>query len=447
MTKFTTSVLLSILPFIWFLLPTINNTSINTKEILLSKKSINTNLVCDPDRDRQALIDLYNATDGDNWINNTNWRSDLPISDWHGITAISDCVTEIDLNNNALSGTIPISIGDLSELQYIDLRQNNLSGSIPTEIGNLTNLLNLSLYENQLTGEIPSTIGNLTLLKGFSLNDNQFSGSIPDEIGQLTQLENIFLSNSGISGEIPITIGNLINLQGLFMTGNGLTNIPSTIGNLSSLTSLYLSNNAIIGGLPTTIGNLTSLEILALGDNIGLGGTIPESLGNLTQLKRLYLYNNGLTGSIPESLANLRNLEYFYLFTNQLEGCFPEALLALCDRLSFSNDSDNPGYDLTDNPNLPNDGDFTGFCVGTIISCETENSCRYQDSLTLVTLYNSLEGDNWTENTNWLTDQPINTWYGVTVNGEGCVSQLYMTENNIGGQLPPEIGKAIARKK
>ncbi|MYC35119.1 MAG: fibronectin type III domain-containing protein [Chloroflexi bacterium] len=35
--------------------------------------------------DREALIALYNATDGSNWIINTNWLSDLPLNEWYGV--------------------------------------------------------------------------------------------------------------------------------------------------------------------------------------------------------------------------------------------------------------------------------------------------------------------------------------------------------------------------
>ena len=34
--------------------------------------------------EREALIALYNATDGDNWENNTNWCSDKPLNEWYG---------------------------------------------------------------------------------------------------------------------------------------------------------------------------------------------------------------------------------------------------------------------------------------------------------------------------------------------------------------------------
>ena len=35
---------------------------------------------------RQALVDFYNATDGDHWKINTNWCSDKPIDEWYGVT-------------------------------------------------------------------------------------------------------------------------------------------------------------------------------------------------------------------------------------------------------------------------------------------------------------------------------------------------------------------------
>ena len=40
--------------------------------------------------DRSALVALYNATDGDNWTNNTNWLSDEPLGDWFGVTTDAD---------------------------------------------------------------------------------------------------------------------------------------------------------------------------------------------------------------------------------------------------------------------------------------------------------------------------------------------------------------------
>ena len=115
------------------------------------------------DTDREALVALYDLTDGDNWESNTYWKSDRPLGDWWGVDTDSDGrVTRIDLVRNNLSGPIPIEIGNLNKLRDIDLHSNNLSDIIPTEIGNLTNLEKLNLGSNDLSGSIPTEIGNLT---------------------------------------------------------------------------------------------------------------------------------------------------------------------------------------------------------------------------------------------------------------------------------------------
>ena len=39
-----------------------------------------------PETDREALVALYNATGGPHWKINNNWLSDVPISEWIGVT-------------------------------------------------------------------------------------------------------------------------------------------------------------------------------------------------------------------------------------------------------------------------------------------------------------------------------------------------------------------------
>ncbi|MYG21682.1 MAG: hypothetical protein F4168_04735, partial [Gemmatimonadetes bacterium] len=56
----------------------------------------------------------------------------------------------------------------------------------------------------------------------------------------------------------------------------------------------------------------------------------------------------------------------------------------------------------------------------------------------LVALYNATGGPNWTNNTNWLTDNDISTWYGVTV-FNGQVTALYLGRNNLMGEIPAEL--------
>lgn len=56
------------------------------------------------------------------------------------------------------------------------------------------------------------------------------------------------------------------------------------------------------------------------------------------------------------------------------------------------------------------------------------------DSTELVKFYDATGGMNWTNQ--WVLTAPVNTWHGVTVNGEGCVTSLALENNNLAGNIP-----------
>ena len=109
--------------------------------------------------DREALVALYNATDGENWYYNANWLSDAPLGEWEGVTTNDDGrVVVLYLSNNFLSGEIPPELGSLSNLTALSLDTNAFSGEIPPELGSLSNLIDLSLGNNELSGCVPSSL-------------------------------------------------------------------------------------------------------------------------------------------------------------------------------------------------------------------------------------------------------------------------------------------------
>ena len=72
------------------------------------------------DTDREALVALYDATDGDDWNDNTNWNSDKPLDQWYGIrTDNNGRVIWISLHSNILTGSIPPELGDLANLMNL----------------------------------------------------------------------------------------------------------------------------------------------------------------------------------------------------------------------------------------------------------------------------------------------------------------------------------------
>lgn len=62
------------------------------------------------------------------------------------------------------------------------------------------------------------------------------------------------------------------------------------------------------------------------------------------------------------------------------------------------------------------------------------------DRAALVALYNSTDGPNWEKSDNWLSDEPLSEWYGITVNLTGRVTVLGLGDNNLDGTLPAELG-------
>ena len=299
---------------------------------------------CAPLTDHDILVALYDATGGPDWTNNDNWLTDSPLRDWHGVQVDSEGrVASLSLHANALAGSIPPELGNLTRLRALQLggtddpnvrfRQvgNGLTGPIPPELGNLSELRVLSLSGNAgLTGSIPSELGNLSNLRDLHLGSNNLKGPIPSELGDLSNLEGLILRNNDFSTSIPPELGKLSNLTSLRLGNAGLTgSIPSELGRLSNLTALILERNDLRGPIPPELGRLANLDTLALGRN-GLSGPIPTELGHLPRLLQLLLSNNELTGPVPDALSALATLEALELTNNAgMSGALPSSLTAL----------------------------------------------------------------------------------------------------------------------
>ena len=76
-----------------------------------------------------------------------------------------------------------------------------------------------------------------------------------------------------------------------------------------------------------------------------------------------------------------------------------------------------------------------------------EDSSVFIDRAALVAFYNATNGDDWTSNTNWLTDVHIYGWYGATVDIDGRVTRLILEENNLAGEMPAELGDLSSLKE
>ncbi len=132
--------------------------------------------------ERDTLEKLFGDTGGEFWVNSTLWNTEAPICSWFGVLCgdgdlqDNSGITHIQLNSNALSGTLPSEIWTLPTLKSLKMDDNeslsiNLQGianaadtleilslsyvmmSSVAGLGSLTNLRKLSLIGNDLTGK------------------------------------------------------------------------------------------------------------------------------------------------------------------------------------------------------------------------------------------------------------------------------------------------------
>ncbi len=103
-----------------------------------------------------ALVDLYNNTNGPAGRKrySTTWLNG-PVNTWEGVLMNGTRVVGIHLEQANLNGTLPLSIGTLTELAELNLMENMLQGEIPETLQSLTKLYLLNLGINQLSGPIP----------------------------------------------------------------------------------------------------------------------------------------------------------------------------------------------------------------------------------------------------------------------------------------------------
>lgn len=179
---------------------------------------------CEPDNplreipvsECNALMQIYNATDGANWLHygKRPWDEDGPLCFNNVLCTEQDDalkhVTGLNLPNVGMAGTLPGSaFAKLPYLVRIDMRNNALTGPVPSELSDLLYLKELQLESNHLSGTVPEELlGNQDIpgpstVEMLNLADNQLSGPLPQSIGRDSIAYLKVHRNQQMDGAIP----------------------------------------------------------------------------------------------------------------------------------------------------------------------------------------------------------------------------------------------------
>lgn len=171
----------------------------------------------------EALVMLYENTDGPHWKTKNDWLTNIQPCAWAGVTCVEGRIEKLNLSDNGLRGPLPTAINGLRHVRQLYLNHNTLSGPIPENLGNLCELLVLYLDANQLSGPIPANLGNLEQVRYLFLQTNQLQGPIPPPLGNLHNLQDLHLYGNQLQGALPVSLAEIPNLQHVKLQANDMS--------------------------------------------------------------------------------------------------------------------------------------------------------------------------------------------------------------------------------
>ncbi|KAF7031314.1 hypothetical protein CFC21_042657 [Triticum aestivum] len=205
-------------------------------------------------------------------------------------------LTTLILAGCSFTGGIQV-LGNLPQLSFLALNSNNFTGGIPPSFGLLSNLFWLDLADNQLSGSIPISSGGspgldlLTHTKHFHFNKNQLSGSLAGLFNSSMILEHILFDHNQLSGPIPPELGGIATLKIIRLDRNNFTGeVPANISKLDNLNLLNLANNQLNGTIPD-LSSLSKLNVVDLSNNSFDPSVAPNWFSTLQSLTSVLVGN------------------------------------------------------------------------------------------------------------------------------------------------------------
>ena len=163
------------------------------------------------ERDRKTLTSFYQLAGGDEWSESTNWCTPQALSTWKGVKCNAQGrVVELDLSSCGVKGDanrIFTLLSQLDQLVNLNLGNNALSGTLPDLFESLSQLRGFNIMNNQVTGAIPASFGKLEQLYYFNVYGNSLTGGIPSAheaiFKRLPKNLYYYTAYNNLTGELP----------------------------------------------------------------------------------------------------------------------------------------------------------------------------------------------------------------------------------------------------
>ncbi|CAN1344610.1 Receptor-like protein EIX2 [Linum perenne] len=237
----------------------------------------------------------------------------------------------ISLQNNSISGGIPVSFKSLCHLNSLSLSYIKLGQSVSEVLEILgecpaSTLETLSMVNCRLFGPLPFSFGELTSLNYANFANNQINGTIPTSFAKLAELHYIDISQNSMEGVISpeIHFANLTKLTSFCASGNKMVLEVGPDSVFPKLFEIINLNSWYIGpGFPKWLQSSPELKSLDL-SNTGISEPIPDWFwGSLSKFYYLNFSHNQIPGRLPNYMAGI-SFDSMYDFSwNNLEGPLP----------------------------------------------------------------------------------------------------------------------------
>ena len=297
------------------------------------------------------------------------------------------------LTDEPLSEWAGVETDDSGRVVELSLRNNNVRGPLHSSIGLLDRLVTLDLGRNWVSGAIPAELGDLSLLENLTLGVNGFVGDLPSALGKLDSLRTIDVRVTSLSGLVPASFEDL-ELESFLVNGSEICVPPSLAEWLDSIEETDDPPECA----SRVVVEPASLTFEASGDTARLEATVIDAEGNVVEDAEV-TWKSGDT-----RVARVSN-----------RGRVTARASGVTDVTAT--------YDSV-----------------TAAAAEVAVKLAGRDRVALEALYRAMDGDDWDDNTNWLSEEPLGDWYGVDTDRNGRVKYLELQDNNLAGEIPAEIG-------